>query len=321
MREIEIKQNEAGQRFDKFLGKYMNLASKSFFYKMLRKKNITLNKKKADGSEILKIGDKVILFLSDETIEKFSEVKIKKVETNLEVLYEDSNVLLINKPINMLSQKAKEDDVSIVEHIISYLLGTEHLKEEELRSFKPGVCNRLDRNTTGIIVAGKTLVGLQTLSKAFKERTIKKYYICVVIGKIDKAELIEGYLRKDNRSNQVMIQKEETYDSTPIMTEYTPISSNGNLTLLKVELITGKTHQIRAHLSSIGHPILGDSKYGDSFLNQRYKEKYRIYSQLLHSYQIVMPAFEGELENLSGQTFEAPLPFTFEHLIIKEKLY
>ncbi|NLZ81804.1 MAG: RluA family pseudouridine synthase [Clostridiales bacterium] len=321
MREIEIKQNEAGQRFDKFLAKYMNLAPKSFFYKMLRKKNITLNKKKADGSEILELGDKVILFLSDETIEKFSELKIKKIQSNLNVLYEDSNVLLINKPVNMLSQKAKEDDISMVEHVISYMLETKQMKEEELRSFKPSVCNRLDRNTTGILVAGKTLIGLQSLSKAFKERSIKKYYLCVVLGELKKQEFIEGFLYKDEKTNQVTITREQINDSVPIMTEYTPLSSNGSLTLLKVDLITGKAHQIRAHLGSIGHPILGDNKYGDSLTNREYKAKYKVYNQLLHSYQLVMPDFDGELKNLSRQSFEAPLPFNFENLLIKEKLY
>lgn len=321
MREIEIKQNEAGQRFDKFLTKYMNLAPKSFFYKMLRKKNITLNKKKADGSEILDLGDKVTLFLSDETIDKFSAVKIDKVQSNLDILYEDSNILLVNKAVNMLSQKAKEDDISLVEHVISYMLETKQIKEEELRSFKPSICNRLDRNTTGILVAGKTLIGLQTLSKAFKERTIKKYYLCVVLGEVKKQELLNGYLYKDEKTNQVTITKEKLEDSLPIMTEYTPLSSNGKLTLLKVELITGKTHQIRAHLASIGHPIIGDDKYGDHLTNRAYKGKYKVYHQLLHSYQIILPDFEGELKNLSGQAFEAPLPFNFENLLLKEKLY
>lgn len=321
MRKIEIKQNEAGQRFDKFLGKYMNLAPKSFFYKMLRKKNITLNKKKADGSEILKQGDMVELFISDETIEKFSEVIIVRVQSDLNILYEDSNTLLINKPTNLLSQKAKEDDISIVEHIISYMLETNQIKEEDLRSFRPSVCNRLDRNTTGILVAGKSLIGLQTLSKAFKDRTIKKYYLCVVIGKLEKDQLIEGFLIKNEKNNQVTISKEEIKDSVPIMTKYTPLSTNGRITLLKVELITGKTHQIRAHLASIGHPIVGDDKYGDTLINRWYRGKYKVNNQLLHSYQLIMPDFVGELKNLAGQVFEAPLPFDFENLLIKEKIY
>lgn len=320
MREIEIKENEAGQRFDKFLGKYMNLAPKSFFYKMLRKKNITLNKKKADGSEILNLGDKVFLFLSDETIEKFSDLKVEKVKSNLNILYEDTNVLIINKPNNMLSQKAKEDDVSIVEHIISYMLETKQISEEELRSFRPSICNRLDRNTTGILVAGKTLIGLQTLSKAFKERTIEKYYLCLVIGEVKKSQLIDGFLYKDERNNQVVISKNEIKESVPILTEYTPISSNGKITLLKVKLITGKTHQIRAHLGSIGHPILGDPKYGDPLINREYKERYKINNQLLHSYQLLMPDFDGKLKNISGQVFEAALPHDFEHLLLKEKI-
>ena len=175
MRELVISKYEAGQRFDKFLAKYMELAPKSFFYKMMRKKNITLNGKKAAGNEKLEKGDTVKLFLSEETIEGFREKKKRAVHTGakLDILYEDEQVMLINKPAGMLSQKAEKGDISMVEHLISHLLDTGEVTEEMLKTFRPSLCNRLDRNTSGIVAAGKTLQGLQMLSGLFKERTLQ----------------------------------------------------------------------------------------------------------------------------------------------------
>ena len=156
MQEIKITEQEAGQRFDKLLGKYLNKAPKSFLYKMLRKKNITLNGKKASGNEKLAKGDCVKLFLSDETIQKFSEAFSGYTNVSLDILYEDADIILINKPVGMLSQKAARSDESLVEHLISYLIQSHALTEEDLRTFRPSICNRLDRNTSGIVAAGKS---------------------------------------------------------------------------------------------------------------------------------------------------------------------
>ena len=272
MKIIIVDKNEAGQRLDKLLLKYLNKAPKSFIYKMLRKKNITLNGKKAEGNEKTEQNDEIKLFLSDETIVNFSEAyQTTVVENNLDVVYEDNNILIINKPAGLLSQKSVPEDISLVEHIISYLLQTKAIKEEELQTFKPSICNRLDRNTSGLVVAGKTLIGLQTMAELFRDRNLDKYYLCIVKGKIMKPQKIEGFLIKNEKTNQVTISKSKTIDSDFIQTEYEPMKYNEVYTLLKVKLITGKTHQIRAHLSSIGHPIIGDSKYGDKKCNQNMK--------------------------------------------------
>lgn len=208
MQVVKITKNEAGQRLDKLLAKYLNLAGKSFIYKMLRKKNITLNGKKCDGSEKLSEGDEVKLFLSDETIEKFSEVKIQKVrKRKLDVVYEDDDIILINKPSGMLSQKAKETDESLVEYLIQYLLDGGKLTKEDMRQFKPSVCNRLDRNTSGIVIGRKSLPGLQLMSEAIKERTIGKYYLCIVKGSVAGPKEIDGYLKKNEKTNQVTVLK------------------------------------------------------------------------------------------------------------------
>ncbi len=333
MQSLVISEKEAGQRLDKLLAKYMSLAPKSFLYKMMRKKNITLNGKRCDGSERLTVGDEVKLFLSDETVEKFSApVRTKNKngsgpvsqgasaagEIPLDILYEDGHILLINKPAGVLSQKAKDDDVSLVESVTAYLLNSGFLTEEELRTFRSSVCNRLDRNTSGLVVAGKSLAGLQIMSQVFRDRSIHKYYLCVVKGRVAEARRITGFLVKDERSNRVTVSAAPAPGSAPITTEYEPLrfgrDAAGAYTLLRVALITGRTHQIRAHLASIGHPVAGDVKYGDPKLNERLRKEYGIRRQLLHSYQIVFPQLPGPMEYLSGKTFTAPAPEEFGRL-------
>ena len=304
MQELHVTANEAGQRLDKLLAKFLNQAPKSFLYKMMRKKNIVLNGKKCTGNEKLKQGDSIKLFFSDETIEKFSAgtyVTPKKEKINmLPIIYEDEQVLLMNKPVGVLSQKAKDSDVSAVEILINYLIETNQLSKEQFRTFHPSICNRLDRNTSGILVAGKTLPALQEMNRFFKERTIAKYYRCLVKGRVIKNEdYIKGYLVKDQKTNKVSITKKKTEEGVPIETEYCVIQSNDEVSLLEVHLITGKTHQIRAHLASIGHPIIGDYKYGDKQINEMYRQEYGLKSQLLHAYRLEMPSSDGSLAYLN----------------------
>ena len=316
MQELHVTANEAGQRLDKLLAKFLNQAPKSFLYKMMRKKNIVLNGKKCTGNEKLKQGDSIKLFFSDETIEKFSAgtyVTPKKEKINmLPIIYEDEQVLLMNKPVGVLSQKAKDSDVSAVEILINYLIETNQLSKEQFRTFHPSICNRLDRNTSGILVAGKTLPALQEMNRFFKERTIAKYYRCLVKGRVIKNEdYIKGYLVKDQKTNKVSITKKKTEEGVPIETEYCVIQSNDEVSLLEVHLITGKTHQIRAHLASIGHPIIGDYKYGRRTLNDEYCRKYGLKSQLLHAYRLEMPSSDGSLAYLNDKKFVAELPDKF----------
>ena len=324
MKEITIQKNEAGQRFDKFLAKYMNQAPKSFFYKMLRKKNITLNGKKAAGNEILKLNDTVRLFLSDETIQKFSgtiqqspgdpDWILAHAGKELSIIYEEESTIFLNKPAGMLSQKAKPDDISMVEHLIAYLLNSGQISKEELRTFHPSVCNRLDRNTSGLIAAGKTLQALQQLSEMFRDRSLKKYYLCLVRGKVSSDSHISGYLKKDPRTNRVTVSRTPSGSASPIETEYHIIKQEEDVTLLEVHLITGKTHQIRAHLASIGHPIAGDYKYGNRAFNDTLKKEYGLSSQFLHAYRLNFPKCGGDLSLLSGKELQAPLPPLFQKI-------
>lgn len=318
MRELKINSNEAGQRFDKYLKKLFVNAPNSFVYKMLRKKNITLNGKKADGTEKLVHGDAVRLFLSDETFEKFSG-KTNKLQTyrelqtlgNLPVIYEDEDILVVNKPSGMLSQKAERTDISANEHILGYLIQTGQLTEEMMQTFKPSVCNRLDRNTSGLLVAGKTLKGLQEISKAFKERTIQKYYRCIVKGEVHESSYLKGWLKKEEQSNKVKIYQElslcaDADTFLPIETEYIPLQVKHGYSELEVHLITGRSHQIRAHLAAIGHPIIGDSKYGDRKVNEYFSKALQIHSQMLHAYRMVLK---------DGREVIAPCGAEFERIL------
>lgn len=318
MQEIIVSTNEAGQRFDKLLFKYLNQAPKSFVYKMLRKKNIVLNGKKATGNEKLVVGDSVKLFLADETIDKFSKADVSYGKTDLDIIYEDANILLINKPVGMLSQRADTKEESLVEYVISYLLETHQITTEDLRKFRPSVCNRLDRNTSGLIVAGKSLAGLQQMGQLFKERNLKKFYRCLVLGEVREKQYVKGYLTKDEITNKVCILGKEEQGSLPIETEYVPIWSNGKVSLLEVHLITGRTHQIRAHLAACGHPIVGDYKYGNRVVNEQYKKRYGVESQLLHAYRLELPDLKGELEEMSDKQFVAPLPTLFQLVLESE---
>lgn len=321
MKQFFIEENEAGQRFDKYLAKRMKDAPKSFFYKMMRKKNITLNGKKATGNEKLQKGDEVKLFLSDETFEKFcGKQETVYAQCTLDVIYEDEDILLINKPVGMLSQPSDGKDASLVEYLIGYLLKNGAISEENLKTFKPSVCNRLDRNTSGMVAAGKSLAGLQELSAMFHDRTIHKDYLCLVDGVLKEEKYIKGYLQKDNKCNKVMIYAKQQGDALPIETKYTPLGNNGKVTLLMVRLITGRTHQIRAHLASIGHPIIGDGKYGREELNHRYRQRYHLKHQLLHAYKLTFPEMKGKLQRLSGQTFYAEIPEVFHHILTEEEL-
>ena len=322
MKLITVHKQEEGQRLVKLLGAYLKEAPNSFFYKMLRKKNITLNGKKADGTEKLKCGDEIRLFLSDETYEKFAgkvQPKEKFPMAKLNIVYEDSNVIFINKPAGMLSQKSVPSDVSLNEYLLGYLEKSGQWKQEESKAFRPSVCNRLDRNTSGMVICGKSMAGLQQMAALLKDRSLHKYYLCQVKGVMTESQHLEGYLLKDENSNQVKIFQKETEGAAHIITEYEPLYTEGETTLLKVTLVTGKSHQIRAHLSSIGHPIIGDPKYGDRKVNAFFRETHGIKNQMLHAWKLTFPELAEPLDNLSEKSFEAEPAGLMKQYLMKAK--
>lgn len=330
MREIKIDRREAGQRFDKYLKKYLSQAGSGFIYKMLRKKNITLNGSKASGNEILSEGDVVKMFFSEETFEKYtgaSEDKNRKVHDGLSInvleggdcrtivcgryrvgiLYEDSDVIFFNKPAGLLSQGDGKGDVSLVDILEAYINKYDS-NHKGPSGYRPGICNRLDRNTSGVVAAGKSVRGLQELSEIIKHRNVTKLYVCLVEGKVTEGKHLKGYLTKDADKNKVTLSAYGSENSSYVETIYRPLKSNGRVTMLEVELVTGKTHQIRAHMASEGHPIVGDKKYGSVVKSANG-------FQMLHANKMVFGKTDGVLKELAGRIIEAAVPEEYNRLL------
>ena len=306
MREIVIEKNEAGQRLDKFLAKYMNEASKSFFYKMMRKKNITLNGKKAAGNEKLEKGDTVKLFLSEETIEGFREKKKRAVHTGakLDILYEDDDILVVNKPKGMVVHPAPGHYSHTLVNAVLYHCG------ENLSGIngviRPGIVHRIDMNTTGSLLICKNDKAHQILAEQLKEHSITRKYHAIVHGNLkEDTGTVNAPIGRHPTDRKKMSTKAP--NGRHAVTHYRVLERFGNFTYIECQLETGRTHQIRVHMSSIGHPILGDEIYGPA------KCPYKLQGQTLHAkiLGITHPSTGEYIE------FDAPLPDYFEDLLNK----
>ncbi|MFV0519331.1 MAG: RluA family pseudouridine synthase [Lachnospirales bacterium] len=318
MREIIVNENNANQRVDKFILKYLNKAPKSFVYKMIRKKNFKLNDVKIDGSEILNAGDNLKLFLSDETIENFrEEIVPKKTNGTLDIVFEDENIIVANKPQGVLSQPRKEEDKdTMVDRLLSYLYEKEELNFEDSQGFKPGVSNRLDINTSGLVVCGKNLRATQRLNELIKEHKVDKFYLAVVKGVLTEDKTLKGYHYKDFKTNEATVSsRRRSSKDTEVETMLHPLKNNGEYTLLSLKLITGKSHQIRASLKLLRTFVVGDRKYGDEDINLYFKKKYGISNQLLVANKLIINDEDGFLSYLNNREFEAPLYKQFKAII------
>lgn len=307
MKSFDIKQNDANQRLDKFIRKSLPNLPQSLMYKYIRLKRIKVNGKRAEISTMLKVGDKIDMYINDEFFVKpETRYDFTGASKSLDILYEDENIMLLNKKAGLLCHPDDKEYIdTLITRIKRYLYDKGEFRPDDENSFTPALVNRIDRNTGGIVIAAKNADSLRILNAQMKKRNLKKTYLCVVHG-IPKPEsgLLEGYLVKDEKKNLVKVLKNPCEGAKEIRTKYKVLEKDlkNNLSLVEVDLLTGRTHQIRAHFASIGHPLLGDGKYGTNKLNKEFGYK----KQFLYSYKLVF-ALDDEAEKLTylkGRGFE-----------------
>ena len=261
--------------------------------------------------------DKFLLYLSEETMTSFMEEKIlPEAKRHFAVIYEDDDVLAVAKPAGLLTHPEKsEDKDTLIDQILFYLYQKGQYAPSMESTFTPALCNRLDRNTSGIVLAGKTLKGVQSLNEAIRSRQVDKYYLTMVRGEVKEAGEISAFLSKEEGKNQVRISKEAGIHGKESITRYRPLAYHSGYTLLEIHLITGKTHQIRAHMQDMGHPVVGDRKYGDTKVNQEFRQVFGLSNQFLHGARLVFSDTNGSLGYLKGKTLIAPLPKVFQQIV------
>lgn len=305
MKSFTINKNDADQRLDKFITKSVPLLPKTLLYKYIRIKRIKVNGKRAEISTRLQEGDIVDMYINDEFFEAAPQkYDFFKASKNINIVYEDENIILCDKKAGVLCHPDdKEYTDTLINRIKRYLYEKGEFNPDSESSFTPALVNRIDRNTGGIVIAAKNAESLRILNQKMKDRELHKFYLCIVHGipKM-KSGLLEGYLLKNEDKNIVKISKNKLNDSKEIRTKYYVLESKNHLSLIEVELLTGRTHQIRAHFASIGHPLLGDGKYGTNAQNKKYGYK----KQCLYSYKLVFDftSDAGLLEYLNKKEFE-----------------
>lgn len=306
MKSYTVLKKDEGQTLIKYLRRILKNSYDPFIYRMLRKKNILLSGKKASGKELIKEGDIVNIYLSDETFRKMSEKEealcFLKTDIKPCIIFEDADIIIASKPAGILSQKADNSTVSMNDILLTYLEEKNELYLDDI-SFHPSVSNRLDRNTSGLIFFAKTYRGQKYLSSVLRDRTLKKYYLTVIHGVLEEDGVKRAYLSSDHsrNGNLVRVYEKAKEGSREISTGFKTLSTSTDqrYSLVECDLITGAKHQIRAHLSELGHPVLFDSKYGDlkkdrelSFLENK--------RQLLHARRVIFP---------DKREFVAPVPW------------
>ncbi|MDR3596406.1 RluA family pseudouridine synthase [Clostridium sp.] len=312
---IEIGPNEAGQRLDKFLRKLLKDVPLSAIFKALRKKDIRVNGKKQNEKYFLEEGDiveiKYIQSNKEDKTEKFIKVDPKRIK----ITYEDENMLIVEKWPDVLvhSDNKESQEPNLTDYVLSYLNDKgDYIPENEL-TFAPAACNRLDRNTSGMVIFGKSFDGLKCINEAIREDEIRKYYYTLAKGKI-RDGLYEAYILKNPDTNVSKIYDTEVKDSKKIAMEISTVETNGAYSLIDINLITGRSHQIRAHLAHLGNPIIGDNKYGDKKLNSFFENKYGLNYQYLYAYKLNFRQINGKLDYLRNKTIAVALPPIFKKI-------
>lgn len=305
MKSFIINKNDAGQRLDKFIAKSVPLLPQTLLYKYVRIKRIKVNGKRGENSTRLNVGDVVDMYINDEFFEKSPEkYDFLKSSKNINIIYEDENIILCDKKVGLLCHPDDHEYVdTLINRIKRYLYEKGEYNPAKESSFTPALVNRIDRNTGGIVITAKNAESLRILNQKMKDRELHKFYLCIVHGVLEqKSDTLSGYLVKDESKNKVSVSNKKTENSKEIRTKYNVLDTDGNLSLVEVELLTGRTHQIRAHFASIGHPLLGDGKYGTNAQNKKYGYK----KQFLYSYKLVFDftTEAGILEYLNHREFE-----------------
>lgn len=313
MKEIVITSNESGQRFDKFLRKYLKDMSLSAIYKSIRTKNVLVNGKKSSEKYILNEGDVVKFKLDVEDEKTKKNMDFLEIEYDFDITYEDHDILVVQKAPGKLVHPDEGKEITLTDEVKSYLYDKGQYDPAKEITFSPSPCNRLDRNTQGLIIFAKNYETLKGINEAIRNGWIKKYYTTLVKGKLDDG-LYTAYIVKDEAKNRVKIYSENVRGSKEIITDITTVDTIGQFSLLDVDLITGRSHQIRAHLASMKNPILGDPKYGDGKINKFFKHEYGIDHQMLIAYKLVFKKCPESIKQLEGKTFTMPLPAIFKKL-------
>jgi 23S rRNA pseudouridine955/2504/2580 synthase len=312
MKEMKITQNEAQQRLDRFLRKYLPDYKLGDIYKLFRNKKIKVNSKREKENYMLQLGDVIQLYIpvTEPALQEGAATPAKPVE----VVYEDGNLLLVNKPFGVLTHPDQPGDRDTLIHRALY-----HLSQEEgyvpSPTFTPAACNRLDRNTGGIVIVAKNYSALKTVNKLIRQRSLRKLYLCVVKGVIGEAGEVKNFLLKDQEQNKVEILEQQEDGAKGVHTRYKPLATDGAYSLMEVELITGRSHQIRSHFASMGHPLVGDAKYGDHKTNQFFFDTFRLKHQFLYAYRLVFKESEEGLDYLKGKSFQSKLPDAFQAIL------
>jgi len=311
---IEIGTNEAGQRLDKFLRKLLKDVPLSKIFKALRKGDVRVNGKKEKENYSLQLGDEIEIKYIQTKPEDKAKKFIKVNASGMKITYEDANVLVVEKWANILvhpDEKGKE--ATLTDYVLSYLNEKGHYLPEKEITFTPAPCNRLDRNTSGLVIFGKNFESLRMINEMIRDNRVEKYYNTLVKGKI-KDGLYTGYIHKNEEANISKIYDEPIKDSKKIAMEVKTLKTNGAYSFLEINLITGRSHQIRAHLAHLGTPIIGDNKYGDKKLNSFFTNKFGLDCQILYAYKLVFRETPEKLQNLNNRTVIESLPPIFKKI-------
>lgn len=321
MVKLIIEKNEGNQRLDRFLKKYLKNAPLSHIYKLIRK-DLKVNGKRAKEATVLEEGDELTFYIQQEQFDDYIRVK-KKVTAKRQfgIAYEDDRIIIVEKPFGLLTHgDSKEKKNHLANQVAGYLQQNGEYDPARERTFVPSPVNRLDRNTTGLVIFGKDSESLQVLNRMIRDKSrISKIYLTIAAGEIKDTIHLSDKMEKDEENNRIRVLPSDSETGKTMETIIRPVKYNGKYTLVEVEIITGRTHQIRAHLAKIGHPIIGDAKYGNRRINQEVKKKYNLTTQLLHAYKLIFNEMEEPFMYLQGKEVISTLPKDFAG--IKNELF